>query len=129
VSTTPKRRAQAYFQLGTKRSPVMTLELARTPEEQAQGLMGRYEMLPHYGMLFVYTEPGQYGFWMKGTHIPLDIAWLNRSGHVVDRAHMEPHDETLHRPITPVYFALELNAGALDKYGVKIGDRLVRLQG
>lgn len=123
------RHIQAYFQLGTRRSPLLTLELARTPVELARGLMHRGHLAAHSGMLFVYPEPGLPGFWMKNTYIPLDIAWLDNAAHVVDRARMEPHDEQMHRPMVPARYAVELPAGSLDRYGVKIGDRLVRVGG
>lgn len=126
---TPKNVIRAYFQTGAVRSPVMTLEVAQTDAELARGLMNRVQMPPHYGMLFVYKEPKQHSFWMKNTYIPLDIAWLNDEGHVLEQHVMQPHDETQHKPLQPAKFAIELRAGTLNSYGVRLGDRLVRLKG
>ena len=46
---------------------------ART--EYGIGLSGRYE-LGERGMLFHYEEEGRRSFWMKNTHIDLDIAFI-----------------------------------------------------
>jgi uncharacterized membrane protein (UPF0127 family) len=107
----------------------MTLEVAETPEQLAQGLMNRVQLPPHHGMLFVFSEPAQRGFWMKNTYIPLDIVWLDAQGHVFDQRTMQPHDETMHRPIAPAKFAVELKAGALHSYGTRFNDRLFVLKG
>jgi uncharacterized membrane protein (UPF0127 family) len=62
---------------------VYSVELARTPEEQAQGLMFRESLPPSTGMLFLFSDAGPHQFWMKNTMIPLDIVWLDGSGRVV----------------------------------------------
>ena len=110
-------------------SPVLTLELAVTPAERARGLMGRAQLLRHEGMLFVFTKPDRHGFWMKNTGLPLDIAWLSTSGVVQETAHLHPYDETLRMPRGNSKYAIELIGGALDFYGVKLGDQLVLLKG
>lgn len=120
---------RAVFQMGVGRSPVMTLEVAQTDAELARGLMNRVQLPAHHGMLFAYKEPGRHSFWMKNTYIPLDIAWLDGEGYVLERHSMLPHDETKHQPLSPAKFAIELRAGTLNSYGVRIGDRLVRLKG
>jgi uncharacterized membrane protein (UPF0127 family) len=57
--------------------------MARTPEEQAQGLMFRESLPPQSGMLFPFTEKGVHKFWMKNTMIPLDIIWIDSDGKVL----------------------------------------------
>src|SRR5262245_47837444 len=42
-----------------------TVEVARTPEEQAQGLMFRQVLDPDRGMIFPMEPPRQASFWMK----------------------------------------------------------------
>ncbi|NIP97438.1 MAG: DUF192 domain-containing protein, partial [Akkermansiaceae bacterium] len=44
---------------------VFHVDLALTWADQARGYMGRREILPEEGMLFVYDRPGVRKFWMK----------------------------------------------------------------
>ena len=50
--------------------------VADTPQERAAGLSG-YPGLPEdAGMLFVFPEPRQPSFWMKGMEFALDLVWI-----------------------------------------------------
>jgi len=59
------------------------VELARTPEELAQGLMFRESLPERTGMLFLFSADGVHRFWMKNTMIPLDMIWMDRGGRVL----------------------------------------------
>lgn len=114
---------------------VLTLraELARTPDQRAQGLMERRSLPDDAGMLFLYPEPqdSAAGFWMFRTRIPLDIAFLDAEGRIVDIRSMVPCESPnpavcpRTSPGRPFSGALEVNRGYFERHGVAPGDRVV----
>ncbi len=103
----------------------LSLELARTAEERARGLMFREGLEADAGMLFVFEGPVLASFWMRNTLVPLSIAFLSEQGEVVDIQDMEPLSDELHTPPVHYWFALEVNRGWFTEHGVGVGDRLV----
>jgi uncharacterized protein len=98
-------------------------ELAETPEERAQGLMGRTQLAPDSGMLFVIEPPGR-GFWMRGTTLALTVAFVGECGEIVDFADLEPLSEEIKNTDRPYAFALEMERGWFTANGVVAGDTL-----
>lgn len=95
------------------------VSLAKTEEEQMTGLQGVHTLPEDEGVLFVFEEPGEVGFWMKDTLIPLDIIYINDDDEVVAVEQGTPGDETiLEHP--DIKYVLEVNKDS----GVKIGDEL-----
>lgn len=70
------------------------VEVANNDSSRAAGLMDRKNMPEGTGMLFIYPQPMRLSFWMKNTHIPLDIAFIEEGGMIVQIAHLEPFDES-----------------------------------
>jgi uncharacterized membrane protein (UPF0127 family) len=107
------RKVQAYFEAlhGGHRTTLVTLEVARTPEERARGLMHRARLAPSTGMLFVFDEEAQHSMWMKNTFIPLDVLWLGEGARVVGVSTLTPGDLTARRAPMPVRYAVELPEG------------------
>lgn len=120
TAPTPVTTAQVVFVGGT-----VTAEIAATGAARETGLMGRTALGQNSGMLFVFAldqQPELVGFWMKGTSLPLSIAFLDASRRVLAVQDMTPFDTTtLHRPATPFRFALEVNQGWLAAHGVTAG--------
>lgn len=98
------------------------VEVAKTPEERAVGLMGRKHLGGEEGMLFIFEEEGYHSFWMKDTFIPLSIAFIDREGRIVKITDMKPLTLTSHPPPKPILYALEMNQGWFSKNGIKVGD-------
>lgn len=95
------------------------VSLAKTEEEQMTGLQGVHTLPEDEGVLFVFEEPGEVGFWMKDTLIPLDIIYINDDDEVISVEQGIPGDETiLEHP--DVKYVLEVNKDS----GIKIGDEL-----
>ena len=69
---------------------VLTVELATTPETRSCGLSHRESLPKNQGMLFVYADPEILTFWMKDTHIPLSIAFIDADGRIVSIQKMIP---------------------------------------
>ena len=99
-------------------------EVADREAERRQGLMGRDSLPEDHGMLFVYPEQRTLSFWMRNTRIPLDIAFIDQRGTIVDIQTMEPQTEELHRSREPAMYALEMAAGWFGEHGVEVGDRV-----
>lgn len=106
------------------------LEVARTPQEQAMGLMYRTSLAPDRGMLFAFTPPQPANFWMKNTLIPLDMVFL-RDGQVkailanVPPCKADPCPS--YGPNDPKQLidqVIELRAGRAAELGLKVGDRV-----
>ncbi|MEO5367903.1 MAG: DUF192 domain-containing protein, partial [Magnetococcus sp. WYHC-3] len=102
------------------------VELAVTPEMQAQGLMYRTAMDPDAGMLFVFNEEYPISFWMKNTLIPLDMLFLKSDGTIHHIHHnAKPQDTTSITALYPSKAVLELNGGTADTMGIKEGDQVL----
>lgn len=106
-------------------SVLFNVELAVTPAERRQGLMGRTSLASNEGMVFLFFQPTRAGFWMKNTRIPLTVAFFNNDGRILRIMDMEPCHAMpcrVYRPGVKYDGALEVNRGALQQHGVEVGD-------
>ena len=101
-----------------------TVEVARTPQQRARGLMGRTRLDAGAGMLFVFESAARHCFWMRGTPLPLSIAFVDTDGRIVGLADMQPHSETLHCPPADIRYALEVKQGEFQRRGIAAGTRI-----
>lgn len=69
---------------------VLLVALADDPGERAQGLMGVEDFGDLNGMLFVFEQESFAAFSMEDTPVPLDIAFFDSEGILVDVLTMEP---------------------------------------
>lgn len=108
---------------------VILLEVAKTPEQQAMGLMYRKSLADDRGMLFPFSPPRPVNFWMKNTIIPLDMVFLRKGVVQAIAANVPPCTSDpcpSYGPptITPIDNVLELRAGRAAELGLKAGDRI-----
>ena len=105
------------------------VEIVATAEERGVGLGGRESLAEYEGMLFVFEEPGVYGFWMKGMKFGLDFIWISQSRVVEVAQDVRPpvadYVPEVYQPKQPIEAMLEVNAGWVKRNNVKIGDEVV----
>ena len=102
-----------------------TVEVARTPEQQARGLMERQSLAPDKGMLFPYEPPQAVAFWMKNTLIPLDIIFISPGGQILRiEANTVPLSEDPVGSGDAVEAVLELAGGRAAELGLAAGDKV-----
>jgi uncharacterized membrane protein (UPF0127 family) len=106
---------------------LVEIEVADTPERQALGLMHRTSLAADAGMVFLFFDANEGGFWMKDTLIPLSIAFFDRGGKILRILDMEPCEADPCESYVPgvtYWGALEVNQGAFDDWGVETGDTI-----
>ena len=100
------------------------VEIADEPDERERGLMYRDSLPEDTGMLFVYPSERTLSFWMRNTRIPLDIAYVDQRGVIVDIQTMAPQSDRQYPSAAPAMYALEMAAGWFEEHGVSVGDRI-----
>ncbi|MCB1518733.1 MAG: DUF192 domain-containing protein [Hyphomicrobiaceae bacterium] len=102
-----------------------SVEIADTPEQQAQGLMFRQELAPDHGMLFDFHRERETAFWMRNTFIPLDMLFIASDGTIRSiHANARPQDDTAIPSGFPVQFVLEIPGGRAAEIGAVPGDKI-----
>jgi len=124
----PKQEAfsPSKLMIGDK---VLKIEIAKTVQQQEKGLSDRESLCSDCGLLFVFDRPGIYPFWMRRMHFDIDILWI-AGDQVADITYgaKKPANEDFERPkeiyqsMVPVDKVLEVNAGWVEKNGIKVGN-------
>lgn len=114
-----KLPGRGEVRIGDADTPVLRVELARTAEERAQGLMYRRHLADDAGMVFDMESTGEWSFWMKNTLIPLDIIFIDAQWRVVCVvANATPETLQSRGCGKPSRWVLELSAGNAARYGI-----------
>jgi uncharacterized membrane protein (UPF0127 family) len=102
------------------------IEIAEDDEERGQGLMYRSKMLESQGMLFIFDREQPQSFWMRNTPISLDMIFANKENEIVKiHKNTTPFSESSYASLKPAIYVVEVVAGYTDKYGIKVGDKIV----
>lgn len=104
----------------------LNLEIADTTIKRSYGLMDRKKLGENDGMIFIFPHKNQQSFWMQNTYLPLDIAFLDDSGKVLEIKSMSPHSTRLTTSSEPCKFAVEVNRGWFSKNSIGIGFQMFK---
>lgn len=103
----------------------LRVEVARSGEEQAKGLMFRAAMGANEGMIFPMEPARQASFWMKNTVIPLDLVFIGPDRRIESiAANAVPYSLSPIGSKGNVSAVLELNGGRAAQLGLTQGDRV-----
>lgn len=101
----------------------LRVEVARSGEEQAKGLMFRTEMGANEGMIFPMEPARQASFWMKNTVIPLDLLFIGPDRRIESiAANAVPYSLSPIASKGAVAAVLELGGGRAAQLGLAPGD-------
>lgn len=104
---------------------VFSVEMAKTEQERATGLMYRKELAEGKGMLFDFSPEQQVSMWMKNTYISLDMIFIAGDGRIIRIAeNTEPESLKTIASGGPAKGVLEVIAGTAKKFGIRPGDRV-----
>jgi uncharacterized membrane protein (UPF0127 family) len=106
----------------------LQVEVARTDEKRALGLMFRTALAEDHGMLFVFEQPGLHRFWMKNTLIPLDMVWLDDRKRIIHIEYQVPPCKldpcAVYGPSADSLYVLEVISGVASREKLQVGQTL-----
>jgi uncharacterized membrane protein (UPF0127 family) len=104
----------------------LEIEIADDPYQRETGLMYRKSLGENRGMLFIFENEAQRGFYMKNTHIPLDLIFLDANFRIVSISkNATPQSLQTIPSNEPAQYVLEVNAGLSDTWKLETGDSLI----
>ena len=117
ITTTP-------LQINTVNGKIhFNVEVARTPEELQTGLMYRKELALTNGMIFDINPVRPVSMWMKNTELSLDMIFVAPNNKIsMIKEHTRPMSEDLIVSREPVRAVIEVPAGNVMRYNIKVGD-------
>jgi len=103
------------------------LEVADTKREQESGLMFREKIGTNRedGMIFIFEEESEPGFWMKNTLINLDILWISKNKSII--GFVENISKCVdvcevYFPPEKIKYVIELRGGEINDKNILLGD-------
>ncbi len=121
------RLYEAKVRFEVEENLVILCDLADTAHERAKGLMDVRSLGERIGMLFVYEEPQNVSFWMKGTYIDLDIIFISEDLEVLNVHEADAGIRKMDNELEfyssggPVAYVLEVNQGLSKEFGIGPG--------
>ncbi len=104
---------------------VLEVEIAHEPRQRFHGLSMRETLPENAGMLFVYRAEDKLLFTMRGTSIPLSIAFVDKDLKINEILDMEPFEDGPFPSQHLSKFALETRQGWFSRNNIGVGDQLI----
>lgn len=125
AATAPAAGLEALAIVSGGKRHAFHVEVMRTPDQRARGLMHRNYLPPDRGMLFDFGRSEPVAMWMQNTYIPLDMLFIRADGTVARIAeNTEPLSTRTIPSGEPVLSVLEVNGGTAARLGIKPGDKV-----
>ena len=106
-------------------SSTLYVEVVRDYHEHARGLMYRHNMPDSVGMLFIYQNSDYRSFWMKNTHISLDLIFISRQFKILQiHEYAIPYSEESIVSTHKAKYVVEANAGYSDEHMLQVGGKV-----
>lgn len=93
-------------------------------KDRQKGLMFKRYIPEDYGMFFIWDRKKVQCMWMKNTYIPLSVAYIDKSGEIMNIYDMVPLSKTSVCSKKPALYALEVNQGWFNRNDINVGDIL-----
>ena len=100
------------------------IEVASNPNDRRKGLMFRKSLPEDHGMFFVWEYRKRQCMWMRNTYIPLNVAYIDTKGKILEIYEMLPLSEDSICSKKRVKYALEVNLDWFKRNNVKVGDQI-----
>ena len=100
------------------------IEVASNPNDRRKGLMFRKSLPEDHGMFFVWEYRKRQCMWMRNTYIPLNVAFIDTKGKILEIYEMLPLSEDSICSKKRVKYALEVNLDWFKRNNVQVGDQI-----
>lgn len=101
----------------------LTVDIASTEAQRTCGLSHRNKLPENYGMLFVFEKNQILDFWMKDTHFPLTIAYIDENFKIMELHQFNADQINIDKPSKELgRYALESSPEWFAKNNIQVGD-------
>ena len=100
------------------------IEVVSNPQERKLGLMYRENLPYDNAMFFIWEYKKRQCMWMRNTYIPLNVAYLDSSGKILEIYDMVPLSDESVCSKKRVRYALEVNLNWFEDNNILVGDVL-----
>ena len=100
------------------------IEVVSNSQERKLGLMYRENLTYDNAMFFIWEYKKKQCMWMRNTYIPLNVAYLDSSGKILEIYDMVPLSDESVCSKKRVRYALEVNLNWFEDNNILVGDVL-----